>query len=140
LDSGPLLIQEKIKAGAGESVDELYLKIVAVAARLLSTLILNIEPLFMQKNAQVEGSYWPEHTSSERTIVAHNAQIRHVVHMHRKFGMFGISLQLLDGSVIEGTQVTAQECSHDFLPGTVIGSVKHGYLVALSDGLLTIRA
>ncbi len=140
MDGGPILIQQKIEVSEGESVDELYLKIVAVATRLLNELILDIEPLFTRKKAQAEGSYWPEHTSAERTVVTHKARIRDAVRMHQKFGMFGILLQLQDGSAIEATQVTAQECSHDFAPGTVIGSVKNGYIVALSDGLLAIRA
>lgn len=139
MDGGPLLIQEAIECGNGESVDELYLKIASVATRLLNTFIYNIQALFIQKKPQEEGSWWPEHTSQERTLVAHRARIRDVTQLHRKFGMFGIYLKLQDGSFIEATKVTSSECSHNFLPGTVIGQVKGGYIVALCDGLVMIQ-
>ena len=139
MDGGPLLSQEKIEARNGESIDELYLKIVAAAPRLLNSLMYDIQNLFMHKKAQGEGSYWPNHTSEQRTVVARSAQSDDVVRIHRKFGMFGILLQLQDESVIEGTHVTAIECSHDFSPGTVIGGVKGAHIVALQDGLMTIE-
>ena len=138
MDGGPLLIQEKIEVRNGESIDELYLKIVAIAPRLLNSLIYDIQNLFMLKKTQGEGSYWPNHTSEQRTVVARSARSSDVVRIHRKFGMFGILLQLQDGSVIEGAHVTANECSHDFAPGTVIGGVKGAHIVALQDGLMTI--
>jgi methionyl-tRNA formyltransferase len=138
MDGGPLLIQEKIEVRNGESIDELYLKIAAAAPRLLNSLIYDIQNLFIHKKTQRQGSYWPDHTSEQRTIVARSARSSDVVRIHRKFGMFGILLQLQDGSVIEGTRVTAKECSHDFAAGTVIGGVKGAHIVALQDGLMTI--
>jgi methionyl-tRNA formyltransferase len=140
MDRGPLLIQEQIGVREGESVDELYLKIVAVAPRLLLTLIRNIESLFMRKRAQAGGSYWPEYTSEERTVTTYEVQTHDVMQMHRKFGMFGLIFQLQDGSALEATQVTSTQCSHEFVPGTIVGSVETGHIVALRDGLLTIRA
>lgn len=139
MDGGPLLIQEKIEVRNGESVDELYLKIVATAPRLLNNLINDVQNLFIHKKAQGEGSYWPNHTSEQRTVVAHSARTADVARIHRKFGMFGMLLQLQDGSVIEGAHVTATECCHDFAPGTVIGGVKGAHIVALQDGLMTIE-
>ena len=139
LDGGPLLIREKIDARDGESVDELYLRIAATAANLLNTLINNVQALFIQKKPQREGSYWPNHTTEQRTVDATRARVGEVLRIHRKFGMFGIFLRLQDGSVIEGTQLTANECSHDFSPGTAVGGIKDAYIVALRGGLLTIR-
>lgn len=139
IDGGPLLIQEKIEHQNGESVDDLYLRIASSAPRLLHSLICNIQDLFQKKKAQAEGSYWPEHTTEQRTIAVHTARIRDVTQLHRKFGMFGIFLKLQDGSVLEATHVTGSECSHDFIPGTVIGKARSGYIVALRDGLAMIR-
>jgi methionyl-tRNA formyltransferase len=139
IDGGPLIIQEKIEYRSGESVDELYLKIASAAPRLLNKLICDLQNFFMQKKEQAKGSYWPEHAIEQRTIVANRVQVHDVVQLHHKFGMFGIFLELNDGSVIEATQVTGNECPHAFAAGTVIGAVKSGYIVALQDGLLMTR-
>jgi methionyl-tRNA formyltransferase len=140
VDRGPLLIQESIEVLNGESVDEIYLKISAVAPRLILTLITNIEDVFARRKAQTGGSYWPEHTDKERTIAASVAHTRDVLRMHRKFGMFGLIFHLQDGSVLQATQVVTNECSHEFTPGTIIGNIRNRHVIALQDGLVMIRA
>jgi methionyl-tRNA formyltransferase len=138
IDGGPLLMQEKIILRSGESIDEVYLQISAAAPRLLNGLIDDIQSIFLNKKEQQGGSYWPNHPDEVRTIVARSAKVSDVVGIHKKFGMFGILLRLQDGSVIEGTNVTARQCSHDFSPGEMIGGVKGTRIVALRDGLMTI--
>jgi methionyl-tRNA formyltransferase len=138
MDRGPLLIQEKIEVGNEDNVQDIYLKIVALAPRLLLNVIKNIEILFLLRQSQAGGSYWREHTTSERTIISSEIYARDVIRMHQKFGIFGLIFQLRNGSALQTRQVSAAECPHQFLPGTVIGGIGGDQIIALRDGLAIV--
>jgi methionyl-tRNA formyltransferase len=136
LDSGPLLLQAPISLSDDDGLDELYLKILATAAKLLREFLADIEGHYARKVESGEGSYWPEKTDQDRTVLTAKATTSEVRTMHRNFGMFGFLLQLADGTLREARYVKVSTCEHEYPPGSIVAELSSGTIVAIRDGLL----
>jgi len=136
MDSGPLLLQTPIPLDEGDGLDEFYLKLLAASARLLKEFLTDVKGYFARKTVSGEGSYWPEKTDEQRTVVAAVATASEVRAFHSEFGMFGFLLRLADGTTREVKNLKVSTCEHDYRPGTVVGELSSGTVVAVSDGLL----
>ncbi|MFD6163274.1 methionyl-tRNA formyltransferase [Nocardia sp. NPDC060256] len=138
-DSGPILLQERISLEPDEGLDELYLKQFAAAPRLVSAFLADMDRARREQRAQGAGSYWPEHSDADRTVLAAKATAADVRQAHRMFGLIGIIVELTDGRTVHTTHVSAVACAHEYVPGTAVATLRTGIVVALADGLALVR-
>jgi methionyl-tRNA formyltransferase len=138
LDRGPILLQEEVVLDQGDGHDELYLKLFARAPIVLRKLLVDIDKLYSAKWSGGEGSYWREAPDAERILVAGEATVAEVKSLHARFGMFGILLELSDGSRLAARKVTASRCAHLYPPGTALFDLRVGLVVAVTDGLVAL--
>lgn len=139
-DQGPILIQEPLKLDDGDGFNELALKLFAATPRLLNRFIDNLDGYFASKHEQDSGSYWPEHTATERTFLAATSRVADVLRLHSKFGVLGVSAELSDGTRVKASHLTATRCAHNFTPGTVVATLRVGPILAVQDGLVRLES
>lgn len=136
LDSGPLLVQAPIEQSPNEGLDALYLKLFALAPRLLNRLLDDLDGHFAAKRELQGGSYWPHMPGDVLRGSEHTTD--DVLRLHHRFGMYGFTV-LLDGrEEFRATLLTVTRCDHDFPAGTVIAELQVGTVVAVRDGLVRL--
>lgn len=139
-DAGPILLQERIDLDESEGVDELYLKIFALAPRLLRDLLKDVDGHFLRKAPQSGGSYWPKVTSDDRWVNSLFTDVDGLLQHSKKFGQFGVLVELGNGDTLEATRAVGVRCDHSYPPGIVVATTKLGTVLALSDGLVCLSS
>ncbi|BCB73666.1 hypothetical protein GCM10022251_77420 [Phytohabitans flavus] len=136
LDKGPILVQSPVDQSPEDGLDELYLKLFALAPRLLSRLMDDLEGYFAAKRHVQGGSYWP-HKDGD-VLIASQHTTEHALRLHSSFGMYGFSVKLEGRTEFRASLLSATRCDHDFVVGSVVAELQVGTIVALPDGLVRL--
>ncbi|MFY1577399.1 formyltransferase family protein [Verrucosispora sp. WMMD703] len=139
LDQGPILLQEPFDRDNDDGFDETFLKLWAYAPRALQRLIDDIDHYFQHKRDQGAGSYWPEPPEAERTLHAATATVADAQRLQARFGHLGFVLYPADAPPLQVRSLTASRCQHQYPPGRLAAKLHHGWIVAVSDGLVHIH-
>jgi len=135
LDEGPILIQGPVDQSPEEGLDELYLKLFALAPRLLSRLLDDLQGHFAAKRHVQGGSYWPH---KDGAVLCGSHTTEHALRLHSSFGMYGFLVKLEGRDEFRATLLSAARCNHDFVVGSVVAELQVGTIVALRDGLVRL--
>jgi methionyl-tRNA formyltransferase len=136
LDEGPILVQSPVDQSPDEGLDELYLKLFALAPRLLSQLLDDLEGHFAAKRHVHGGSYWPHKDGDVLRGSQHTTE--DALRLHSSFGMYGFSVKLEGREEFRATLLSATRCDHDFVVGSIVAELQVGTVIALRDGLVRL--
>jgi methionyl-tRNA formyltransferase len=136
LDAGPILVQAPLELMAGDGLDEIYLKLFALAPRLFGQLLDDLEGHFASKRPVSGGSYWPQKTGD--VLIGSQHTTDDALDLHRAFGMYGFSVVLEGHQEFRALLFSATRCDHDFAAGSVVAELRIGTVVALRDGLVCL--
>lgn len=137
-DRGPILLQRRIAVTESDGVDELYLKLLAVAPQALSALLGDLEGYFAAERPNERGSWWPEPDEAVRTLDAATATVAAAREAARKYGLFGVNVRLRDGTLLRTRNLRAAQADHDYPPGAHVLDLTPGTVLAVADGLIMI--
>lgn len=136
MDQGPLLVQERVRPEPTDGLDEIYLRLLAAAPRVLGDLLDHLEEFFPGHSAEASGSYLPHRQFG--TLDAVKCSVSDAVTLHRTFGMYGFRVRLPQQEPFHCSLLSAAPCRHGFDAGQVIVDSTIGMIIAVPDGLIRV--
>lgn len=135
-DAGPILLAETIEIADGDGYDAIDAKMFARAPEVLGAYL--DDPEAHPPRTQEGGSWWPKPPQSAWTLRAADADIAEAEGLRRRFGAFGVRVELAGSGHFFGRIVAAARTPHMFPAGGLVLFDGKVATVALRDGLARI--
>lgn len=139
IDTGDLLLSEKVKIGENETAGELHDKLKVVGAEVVLKSVKMIEnddfQLAPQDNSQVSKAPKIFHDTCE---IDFSQKTKNVHNFIRGLSPFPTAWTILDGQKLKVFRSEKMEQTHNFKPGEIVSDNKNYLKIATQDGLVQI--
>jgi methionyl-tRNA formyltransferase len=135
-DTGDILLQQPILLDELEDFDSLSAKIYQQSPALLTTLLQNIENVYLNAKTQGEGCVWPMITKQQQSLDWRQSTAD-LLKQLRAFGSLGC-YAMIEGKTSIITKANGKPYHHQHQAGQVILSNAQCVIIATIDGELSI--
>lgn len=116
-DSGDIVLQSKVAHSIDESLTTLMIKMHLESVKLLKIFFQDIDFYYQSAYSQVDHSYWPKITGTDR-ILDWNSSIEFIQKQMKRFGHIGLIVKL-DQELWVTTHLEIIDYKHNSVPGHV---------------------
>jgi methionyl-tRNA formyltransferase len=140
LDTGPMLLMEKLTIGTDETTGALHDRLAALGARMIVTaLSLRAQGKLTATPQPAAGVTYAAKISKEEARLDVNMPARELARKIRAFNPFPGAHAQVNGVTIKLWGAAASDAGSDALPGTVLAAdAQHGIVIACKSGTLKL--
>ena len=136
-DSGDIVLQSKVAHSIDESLTTLMIKMHLESVKLLKIFFQDIDFYYQSAYSQVDHSYWPKITGTDR-ILDWNSSIEFIQKQMKRFGHIGLIVKL-DQELWAISHVEIIDYKHTLQPGHVAFEDDSLLAVNALDGIVCIH-